>query len=75
MGNHRKYKEGSSMDRVAMMLEMKREFKNMKRKKAEEIKAVNEIMKRKFEVGHTLITQENLRKHGHSENRTLTQME
>jgi len=60
------------------MLDMKRELENMKRKDMEErgaLKAENKTMKRRLELGHTTTTQEDLRNHRHSENRTLTQID
>jgi len=57
---------------------MKKELESMKRMNKEEIKtlkAENEVMKKKLELGHTLTGQEESRNHEHSESKTLTRME
>jgi len=60
-GNDRQH-EGTSVDPITMMMEMKREFENMKQKNAREIKALkveNLLMKKSLEIGQTPLIEGN----------------
>jgi len=77
MGNDRQNEEPTA-DPITMMSAMRKELENLKQKNEKEIadlKAKNEIMRRKLNLGHTSTGQEDSRNREHLERKTLTRME
>ena len=77
MGNDRENGKPTA-DPITMMSAMRKELENLKQKNEKEIadlKAENEIMRRKLDLGHTPTGQEDSRNREHSNSKTLTRME